>query len=401
MPTADNQRDPRRGERGSIMIMTAIFALLLLLMVGLCLDISRLYLVRAELQNAADEAALTAAREINGLPGGIDDAIARVTGTNSISNTQGLRAKTGVAVATISFAADLNGTYIPAYDSSNGGVNANAAKAVASTIRFVSVTTQPVSTNILFASSVLGASQAQSRVAVAGRSVGLSGLCDFFPAAVALNDSDNTTAGFQPPPIGTLLTLNFNQGTGNEAIINDREFIILEVPDLTGNGTVETAKLTAGMPNYCADLGDSIHMTPSSNTNNGPRNAGDGMNTRFNIYANGYGNALQPGVFPPDTDLRETISANQYTGNDRRMLVAPIILPNGPPPLQASYPAYTSNIQWWGVFFLKTRVPTPSGNCSSTPGCGSMSVEYVGQANVNATGAVSCNASLSTAVLYR
>ena len=400
MASKSGHRD-RSGERGSIMIMTAIFAVLLLIMVGLCLDISRMYLVRAELQNAADSAALTAAREINGLPGGIDDGIARLTGANSIANTQGLRAKTGVAVATISYAATLNGTYIPAYDSSNGGVNANAAKAVANTIQFVKVTTQPASTDILFASSVLGASQSQSRVATAGRSVGLSGLCDFFPAAVALTDSDGTTAGFQPPAAGTLLTLSFNQGTGTEAIINDREFIILEVPDLNGNGTVETAKLAAGMPNYCADLGDSIHMTPSSNPNNGPRNSGDGMNTRFNIYANGYGNALQPDVFPPDTDLRTTISSNDYVGNDRRMLVAPIILPNGPPPLQASYPAYTSNIQWWGVFFLKSPVPTPAGNCSLTPGCGSMTVEYVRQANVNATGPCLLTSPISTAVLYK
>ena len=122
---------------------------------GLCLDVSRMYLVRAELQNAADAAALTAARELNGGSAGIDDAIARIIGGDSIANTQGLRAKTGVAIATISFAADLNGAYTPAHDSSDPAVTATAAKAIASTIRFVKVTTQPASTNILFASSVL------------------------------------------------------------------------------------------------------------------------------------------------------------------------------------------------------------------------------------------------------
>ena len=68
------------GERGSIMIMTAIFALLLLLMVGLCIDISRLYMVRAELQNAADAAALTAAREINGGTGEMSSPTTRASG---------------------------------------------------------------------------------------------------------------------------------------------------------------------------------------------------------------------------------------------------------------------------------------------------------------------------------
>ena len=35
----------------------------LVLAVGLCIDVSRIYLLRAELQNAADAAALAGARE--------------------------------------------------------------------------------------------------------------------------------------------------------------------------------------------------------------------------------------------------------------------------------------------------------------------------------------------------
>src|SRR5258705_1025432 len=92
-------------ERGSIMIMTAIFALLLLLMVGLCIDISRLYMVRAELQNAADAAALTAARELDGGTGGIDNAVNQAI--NVIANNQGLRAKTGVTITEVEFAVNL------------------------------------------------------------------------------------------------------------------------------------------------------------------------------------------------------------------------------------------------------------------------------------------------------
>ena len=49
-----------------MVIMTAISMLLLILMVGLCIDISRIYTVRAELQNAADAAALAAAKELDG-----------------------------------------------------------------------------------------------------------------------------------------------------------------------------------------------------------------------------------------------------------------------------------------------------------------------------------------------
>jgi Flp pilus assembly protein TadG len=397
MSSMNGQRARRRsGERGSIMIMTAIFALLLLLMVGLCLDISRIYLVRAELQNAADAAALTGARELNGGTGGIADAVNQAT--NVIANTQGLRAKTSVTIASVEFAVNLNGPYW----TQGANTDANAAN-----IKYVRVTTQSTSTNILFASSALGAAHAESRQAVAGTSIGLSGICDFFPSAVALNDADNDAStgyrGFTPPAKGTLLTLNFNQGTGNEAVLAPNDYIMLEVPDINGTGVVETALLTAGVRNYCKSLGDNINMTPSSNTNNGPKNAADGINTRFGVYANGYGNQLQPGTFPPDTNLTETISATQYensdptAGNDRRMLVAAIIAPG-------TYPAYTTNILDWGVFFLKTKAATaPQGQqCNTTPGCGSIYVEYVGKAQTGGTfGTPTCDSGITTSVLYR
>ncbi|HUS11060.1 MAG TPA: pilus assembly protein TadG-related protein, partial [Pyrinomonadaceae bacterium] len=355
-----------------------------LLMVGLCLDISRIYLVRAELQNAADAAALTAARELNGGTSGIADAVDQAT--NIIANTQGLRAKTDVDIASASvlFAVNLNGPYWP----QGSDTTANAAN-----IRFVKVTTQATSTVILFASSALGASHAESREAIAGRSVGLTGLCDFYPAAIGLSDPS--------PTPGTLMTLKFAQGSGTVATINDKDYIVLDVDCIPGNGDTETARLAGGEPCVCNNLGDFLHMTPSSNFANGGSAAGDGMNTRFGAYANGYGNALQPGPYPSDTNIDETITATQYKngyptdGNDRRMIIAPIIAPG-------TYPADTDGrILGWGTFFLKSQMFVVNGNCDTNPPCGYMSVEYVGLANVAATGSVSCTAPLTTPVLYK
>jgi Flp pilus assembly protein TadG len=369
--------------------------LLLLLMVGLCIDVSRLYAVRAELQNAADAAALTAARELNQGTGGIADAYNQAK--NVIANTEGF-GKANVSILTVEFAKNLDGTYMD---------KADITPAIAANIRFVRVTTQTVSTEMLFTSIALGPTRTEQATAVAGMSVGVNAICDFFPAAVALADPS--------PTPGTLMNLTFNQGTGNSAVIADKQYIILEVPDITGNGTGETAQLTAGLPNYCKKLGDNINMTPSSNQNNGPRNSGDGMNTRFNVYANGYGNALTPSTFPPDSNVMENISAYDYKNrisvtppnpnapgqDDRRLLIVPIILPNGPPPLQPSYPAYTTNIQAWGIFFLRSKVPTPNGNCSNTPGCGSIPVEYIGRANTGNASGSPANSSLTLPVLYR
>src|SRR5919106_5169857 len=119
MTPAQAQLDLRRkNERGSIVIMAAIGMLLLLLMVGLCIDVARIYTVRAELQNAADAAALTAATQLNGGDGGIDLAVARA---NQIVNTQGF-GKANVTISSITFAVNLypDSAYMSAADAKSG-----------------------------------------------------------------------------------------------------------------------------------------------------------------------------------------------------------------------------------------------------------------------------------------
>ena len=394
------QPDRRKNERGSIVIMTAIGMLLLLLMVGLCIDVSRIYVVRAELQNAADAAALSAANELNGGDTGIDNAVARAS---QIINTQGISAKYNVGISSVTFA--VNNLPDDAY------MSAADAKANPVNIRFVKVVTDAHQTGMLFTSSALGPQWVESRKAVAGNSgIAAMRICDFFPAAVALADPS--------PTPGTIINLAFNQGTGSSAVLNDKEYIVLEVPDINGNGTGETAVLTAGLPNFCKTLGDNINMTPSSNQNNGPRNAGEGSNTRFNVYANGYGNALQPDVFHPDYNIQEGITHQQYVDGSpltspstnlqyreagRRMLIMPIILPNGPPPLQANYPAYTTNIVKWGLFFIKNKsVIIQGGGCSSNPLCGALQVEVVRTVGaITPVVPTATSSSLTLPVIYR
>lgn len=383
MSSDKEQRDERASnERGSVMIMTAIFALLLLVMVGFALDVSRIYVVRAELQKAADAAALTAARELNGGTGGIDKAVNQAT--NVIANNQGLQTKTNVTITSVEFATTLEGSFL----------NSTAAKLVAPNIRFVKVTTESTSTAILFAAHVLGGSHGESREAVAGMSVPLAGVCDFYPAAVGLAN---------PSPTPGPMTLKFAQGSGNSATINDKDYIVLDVPCITGNGETETAMLAAGQPCACNKLGDFINMTPSSNLGNGGRAAGDGMNTRFGVYAGGYGSSLTASAYPSDTNVSETITATQYensvptAGNGRRIIVAPMVL------APRTYPANTNGqILGWGKFFLKKKMFVDfNGNCANNLPCGFMEVEYMGQAQVGATGPVACASGLTTSVLYR
>ena len=64
----------RRGERGSVLVVSAFGMLTLLLATGLAVDISHFYLVKTELQNATDAAALAGASGLNQHASGITKA---------------------------------------------------------------------------------------------------------------------------------------------------------------------------------------------------------------------------------------------------------------------------------------------------------------------------------------
>ncbi|HKV35793.1 MAG TPA: pilus assembly protein TadG-related protein [Pyrinomonadaceae bacterium] len=366
----------RKKERGSVMIMTAILMGGLILALALCIDVARLYMLRTELQNAADAAALSAARELSSGAGGINDGVARAT---AIVNNYGFNdAVVNISAVNVEFAVNLNGPY----------VNSATAAAAPANYRFVRVTTDSVATPMLFSARVWGnPNRTETKSAVAGMSVGINTICDFFPFAVALADSNPSLPGFNPPAPNTVMTLNFTQGNGNSMTLADKDYVILEVPEISGNGAGETIRLSAGLTSICQTLNVNVpfHATPSSNQNNGPRQITDGVNTRFNIYANGPGQ-LNPTSFPPDSNIAQGISFQSY--NDRTTVVAPS--PNGPgvdqrrilvvpivaPGTYTGAPVSAPTIQF-GAFFLRSR-PVVDNPCSQAAhGCARFEVEWI------------------------
>src|SRR5918996_3775165 len=71
------QAGARKRERGSILAISAVAMLAVLLAVGMGVDISRFYLSKTELQNAADAAALAGVSGLTGFAPGIDVAVDR------------------------------------------------------------------------------------------------------------------------------------------------------------------------------------------------------------------------------------------------------------------------------------------------------------------------------------
>jgi Flp pilus assembly protein TadG len=403
----------RKAERGSVTVMTAVLLGGLVLLLGMSIDVSRIYMVRSGLQNAADAAALAAARELNSGTAGLTDAVAQAQSVGLQANKYGLN-RTGntapsVTISKVEFAASLNGPWY------NG---AAAASAVVTTIKFVRVTTQSTSTNMLFAAKALGSAHVEERTAVAGMSVPLNTVCNFFPVAVAL---------LNPFPANhAQLTFRYTDGTGNSITVGDMHYLVLNVPDINGVGQPETANLAAGITTICASIGSTIGLnnSPSANSTNGPKSIADGANTRFDSYQNGYANSLNATAYPPDTNVYDNtgnpLTTTQYLNkspistpprnppgqDDRRILIMPIVPPatyTGSPPLVP--------IVRFGAFLLRNSMDR-TGNCNGNGPCaGAMKVEYLGDDFVIPRGEYDPNnpcalllnpcSSLTKSVMYR
>jgi Flp pilus assembly protein TadG len=409
----------RKDERGSVTIMTAILLFGLVLVLGLAIDISRIYMVRAGLQNAADAAALAAARELNSGSSGLTDAVAQAQAiVNSFGfNRTGLTAPTA-SIVTVEFAASLSGPwYVGA-----AGVPAGSE----GTIEYVRVTTQTANVNILFAARVLGSSHVEQRQAVAGMSVNLNRICNFFPIALALTPATWATLQAAAPGTASQLTGTYTDGiTGSTASVVEYGYAVIEIEcddfgtpcpyPVSGTGAVETVSLAAGIPGLCASIGDekTLDSSQSANSNNGRDALARGTNTRLNIYSPGPG-SLNATTYPPDSNVTLGITATEYLAkspltapsnpgqDDRRVLVMPIIEPIPP----GGSPTVT--IVDFGAFVLRNTVEEGT-SCGPSTWCGAdLQLEYLGKDFPIGRGFFTpdCGATVNTttltkAVLYR
>ncbi len=106
---------PRSAQRGVFTVITALAAVLLVVVLGFVVDGSRLMVVQGELQNATDACALSAVAELNGLPGASLRAAAsgsRVASTLNKQNFQSMAA--AVSASDVRFSTSLNGVYVAA-----------------------------------------------------------------------------------------------------------------------------------------------------------------------------------------------------------------------------------------------------------------------------------------------
>lgn len=354
----------RRSERGSILATTTLGMLAFLLAVGLGVDISRLYTAKTELQNAADAAALAAASGLNGAPSGITDATDRaVAAMNNYDFNKTMVAFTRSAVR---FAKNLD-DFDKGLDMSEAAASSSA---VAKDIRFVKVVTPSEPVGVTFAAVLLGNNRNLSAEATAGLSIPLNMFSGYLPVFVVDSDDGKTIVP------GNLYT--FRAGSQSSVSPGNYQALAIDGP----GGTDDRMGLASGVKNVVG-AGGYVDTKPGV-TAGAVR---QGINTRFDEYASG----LDPASYPPDTNIAENITYDQYragtvtrspghTGVEgRRVVLIPIVKIN-----QMGGGRTTVQIDRFGAFFLRGRVPGGSG--------GDIQAEYIGEGVVVGTGTYDPNA---------
>lgn len=197
MKTSPIDLTRRKNERGGVVAYTVMSALFLFLAVGLGVDLSHLYTVKAELQNAADAAALAGCTPLDEpdaekIEEAVDRAIVVLNSNKYNFNNKQFIEGEDLAVEDLAslrqyvrFAVNLAD-----FDTGNG-LSEAAAAANPANIRFVRVVTPEVPVNIFFSVPILGPWRNMTARAVAGYSVpGNTSFCILPLTAVSCNPGD-------------------------------------------------------------------------------------------------------------------------------------------------------------------------------------------------------------------
>ncbi|HKX28167.1 MAG TPA: pilus assembly protein TadG-related protein [Blastocatellia bacterium] len=340
----------KRVERGSVLAVMAIGMLSTLLIAGMCIDISHLYMAKIELQDAADAAALGAASQLNSTSGGIRLAITQAT---KQLNKYDVKQDVSIPSSAVTFSVNLNGPYL----------NQSAAEAQSAKIRFVKVTIPPKPIGISLASTVLGDTQNIGATATAGMSVSLT-MNKFYSALIFIEDEGASGCGVSGGgglELGESYTLSPKIWSSNAA---DSYRVLAG----TGGDLILTGSI------HAYGYADGTYTAALLSQADDCRIARIGVNTRFGDYSWHSGsNATDE---PPDTIIDQTISYDTYRQRqgdgvversdglqNRRILTLPIAKND-------DYNTVTRNIKAnrIGAFFLKKKM---DATCN-------LEVEYIG-----------------------
>ena len=340
----------RKNERGSVLAYTVLSVLFLFLAVGLGADLSHLYLVKNELQNAADAAALAGASALllpqeQRIPTAVQRAVDTMNENKYNFNNQtfeGVMTKAEQA-ALVTFAVNLDGPYVPA-----------ATAETTANIRFVKVDTPNVGINIFFSIPILGLERVMSATATSGLSVPTNVLCNFIPIAVVegafgegIGWMDKNGDGVKdydtdcnPPPLPSGSPapecdprITFCPGCRYKMVAGPGDWHDTSPGNYqaldAGAGAKDLKLAIAGGASTCLRINDEAEFISETETGRMTGPIQKGLNTRFDDYkAFGGGGTVEIGgvtkpiedAFPPDVNIYEDApkkKTDPYNGIDR------------------------------------------------------------------------------------
>ena len=331
-------------------------------MMGFAIDLGRLYLIRGELNQAANAMALAAAAQLVGTSASLDNATA--VAIQSLDNTNHLANKYNFGSLAIDPAAIAPAFFATVADATG----ASGTPADGTTARHVQISVTADAPLLFWSMLPVGQSRktAVSSQAVAGISAPLCTACGIQPFAIAAPDStDPVNFGFGDPAAGTLYTFAFEciatpggptpivaPPTLTGAVV---QYVIINRYD-TANTTLDETqqlykdgaqglvaspnpKLTGSplIPLACVGIGDAetiwASAAPSACATIIAPNASVSAalcglysrldNTSLPAACSTF--ADLSAAYLPDTDLLTGEAYTSYSGNGRRIITVPVV----------------------------------------------------------------------------
>ena len=269
MTNCSHRRD---RQKGAVIILTAMSLLALLGFMGIALDFGHLFVVKTELQTAADSCALAAVQELDGG----SDALTRATragmtaGNLNKVNFQGAAA--GLVDADVTFSDALNGSYSHTFAP---GANAKYAKCTSTKTGMAPWLLQALTA--VGGNTAFAATQGVAALAVATRTSAQTACA--IPVQI------------KPKTGGTAPNYGYTPGEWIPSLYNENVNSAAPAPGQFGwanldgstNATATKAELLAN--GFCnLKVGDTI------GTSGAKFGASEAWNSRFGLYKSGAGN---------------------------------------------------------------------------------------------------------------
>lgn len=308
-------KEPNGRERGVVIIWIAFFMLLMLGFIAIGIDVAKLMATRTELQNAADAAALA--------------------GASAIDFTKGTL-KPDTAIAQAQAAAAANQAFKNGEESVTllaGDVSFPAPNEVRVTVRRDAGAGGAMITHV---AQVLGVTSIDVKATATAKAESVGAVCEKLVPFAAIIDPSNPFL----PGCGHVYNLKVGAGASARGNFQLVEFPVCEEgPCGGGPGGASIRCEIANGYSCCISIGQWITSEPGNKV--GP--VGQGLDDRWS----------------GDTDQREGICYEKYTGNGNRVVIVPLFSDfavNGRKPVQ---------VVGFSAFFIQNK-PSKGGGQTVT-----------------------------------